>query len=218
MILAIDTSTRWLGLAICTQNAVISEKIWQTQRRHTIELAPAVAALINESGLAVDSFEAVAVALGPGSFTSLRIGLAFAKGFALTRHLPILGVPSLDILARMQPPNQQKLICVLQAGRKNLAAAHYELTDGVWKCCMEPYITNAVEIEKMITAPTVVAGELSREDRGIIARKWKNAIIASPTLSIRRPAFLAEIAFEKIQNNDFIDPNILAPIYLQSKS
>ena len=218
MILAIDTSTRWMGIAICSDDAVICEKVWQTQYRHTVELAPAVQSLMHEAGVSADAFTSLAVAIGPGSFTSLRIGLSFAKGFVLPRKIPLIGIPTLDILARMQPPSKNKLLCVLQVGKKNLAAAQYEYQEKQWVCIVEPYLTDAQEIEKMIDKPTMVAGEMSAEERTTIARKWKNALLASPALSVRRPSFLAELGYEQLRNNTYSENVTLAPIYLQTKS
>ena len=57
------------------------------------------------------------MALGPGSFTSLRVGLAFVKGLALARHLPIIGIPTLDVVAAAQEVRDLPLAAVLQAGR-----------------------------------------------------------------------------------------------------
>ena len=65
--------------------------------------------------------------LGPGSFTGLRIGLALAKGMALARHLPVIGVPTLDILAAAQPVREENLVAILLAGRGRLA---YRLVPG----------------------------------------------------------------------------------------
>ena len=66
-------------------------------------MAPAVQCLLSRCGVLPTDLEGIGVALGPGSFTSLRIGLAIAKGMALALHLPVIGVPSLDVLVAGQP-------------------------------------------------------------------------------------------------------------------
>ena len=98
MLLAVDTSTRQMGLALYDGTQVIGEFLWHSRHYHTVELAPAVADLLSRSGLKMDAIQALGVALGPGSFTSLRVGLAFVKGLALARHLPIIGIPTLDVV------------------------------------------------------------------------------------------------------------------------
>ena len=132
MILAIDTSTQWLSLALYdSENEVFPfEKTWRSTRRHTIELAPAVAEILHDGGIVAKDLPAIAIATGPGSFTSLRIGLAFAKGMALANHAALIGVPSLDVLAFSIPAASMPLICVLQAGRSKLAARRYQYDEG----------------------------------------------------------------------------------------
>ena len=122
MLLAIDTSTSQIGLALYDGVEVSAETLWRSQHHHTVELAPAVADLLAHTGLAVTEVRALGVALGPGSFTSLRVGLAYVKGLALARHLPVIGIPTLDIVAAAQDVQELPLVAVLQAGRGRLAA------------------------------------------------------------------------------------------------
>jgi tRNA threonylcarbamoyladenosine biosynthesis protein TsaB len=118
MILAIDSSTQWIGIALLQDSQILYEKIWRTNRRHTVELAPAIQTALNESGNQVVNLQAVAVAIGPGSFTSLRIGLAIAKGLSLSLHIPVVGIPTLDITAACQPIRDLPMIAVLKAGAR----------------------------------------------------------------------------------------------------
>ena len=88
MLLAVDTSTTQVGLAIYDGAQVLGEFAWRSGQRHTVELAPAVAELLARCALTINDVNALGVALGPGSFTSLRVGLALVKGIALSRHIP----------------------------------------------------------------------------------------------------------------------------------
>ncbi|MFQ5615877.1 MAG: tRNA (adenosine(37)-N6)-threonylcarbamoyltransferase complex dimerization subunit type 1 TsaB [Anaerolineales bacterium] len=133
MLLALDTSTRRVGVALYDGIQVIHEMVWASNFYHTVELAPAVALTLQHARVGIDAVQALAVALGPGSFTSLRTGLALAKGIALARCLPIVGVPSLDFLAASQPVNDLPMAAVLEAGRKRLAVGWYEAADGRWQ-------------------------------------------------------------------------------------
>ena len=78
MLLALDTSTLTCGIALYDDPVVVGEMMWRTASHHTVELAPAVAELLRRCSVAPTDLKCVAVALGPGSFTSLRISLAFA--------------------------------------------------------------------------------------------------------------------------------------------
>ncbi|NTU55163.1 MAG: tRNA (adenosine(37)-N6)-threonylcarbamoyltransferase complex dimerization subunit type 1 TsaB, partial [Anaerolineales bacterium] len=103
MLLAVDTSTAQVGLALYDGGRVLAEFSWRSSQRHTVELAPAISELLTRCGTTMDDIHVLGVALGPGSFTSLRVGLALVKGLALSRHIPLIGIPTLDILAWAQP-------------------------------------------------------------------------------------------------------------------
>ncbi|HEY6072178.1 MAG TPA: tRNA (adenosine(37)-N6)-threonylcarbamoyltransferase complex dimerization subunit type 1 TsaB, partial [Anaerolineales bacterium] len=126
MLLAIDTSTSQMGLALYDGAQVLAESIWTSPQHHTVELAPAVAALLKQTEQKVGALTALGVAIGPGSFTALRVGLSFAKGLALARRLPVMGIPTLDVVAAAQPLADMLLAAVLQAGRGRLAVGWYE--------------------------------------------------------------------------------------------
>lgn len=214
MLLAIDTSTRMIGLALYDGDQVISEEIWQSQNHHTVELAPAIEHLLTLDGLKASDINALAVALGPGSFTGLRIGLALVKGMALGLHIPIIGIPTMDGLAAAQPMGDLPLVTVLQAGRGRLAVAWYANQEGNWVKVEEPKVTTAEELTDQIHKPTLICGELSADERRIMGRKWKNIILASPAQSLRRPSYIAELAWKRYLDCQFDDPVSLSPIYL----
>ncbi len=216
MILAIDTSTQWIGLALFDGAQILYSKVWRTSRRHTVELVPAIKAALAESGVELAALKAIAVALGPGSFTSLRIGLAVAKGIALAQRVPLIGVPSLDITANGIPLANHPLLAVLKAGRGRLAVQCYLPGDGHWEADGDIFITSADELEEMITSPTIIAGEITQEDRRVLERRWRNALVASPSRNIRQPSALAEIAWKRFEKGEADDPVTLAPIYLHT--
>ena len=216
MLLALDTSTSQLGMALYGEASVLGELCWTTSLRHTHELAPALQSLLARCGKAISDVQAIGVAIGPGSFTSLRVGLTFSKGLALARSLPIVGIPTLDITARGVPNTDRKLIAVLQAGRGRLAVIWYEPVDGAWKSQGAATVMTAAELESMIDSPVMICGELSAEDRHHLARRYKNVRLASPAQCVRRPALLAELAWEKWQSGQVDSISKLAPIYLHT--
>src|SRR5262245_13529736 len=142
MILAIDTATLYAGLALYNQDGVQAEESWYAGRNHTVELMPRLVRMLKSAGLQVKDLTALAVSLGPGSFTGLRIGLAVAKGLALPHKLPVVGVPTLEIV--VYPFRDQGLPVwpVVQAGRGRILAACYTLKKKEWQLLVEPYLTS----------------------------------------------------------------------------
>ncbi|MCC7117892.1 MAG: tRNA (adenosine(37)-N6)-threonylcarbamoyltransferase complex dimerization subunit type 1 TsaB [Anaerolineales bacterium] len=213
MLLAIDTSTAQVGLALYDGNQVLGEMLWATRQHHTTELAPALAGLLARSSVSMDMVHALAVALGPGSFTSLRVGLAFVKGLALARRIPILGIHTLDVIAAAQPVGKFPLIAVIQAGRTRLAYRAYQAQKKSWQAEGELRSGTLDELLPQITTSTLLAGEFTAEERLKLAKK-KNIKLAAPSLCARRPAVLAELAWARWQKNEIDEAASLAPIYL----
>jgi tRNA threonylcarbamoyladenosine biosynthesis protein TsaB len=216
MLLAIDTSTRVIGVALYDGVQVISERIWLSQDYHSVELAPAVQDVLTHSNIKVSQLEGVAVALGPGSFTGLRIGLSLAKGMALASHIALLGVPSLDILAVAQPLMDIPMAAVLRAGRNRLAVGWYRVKSSAWKPIGSLEMLSGEALAEKIQETILVCGELSEEDRQTLRRRRRDVILASPARSLRRPSYLAELAWRRLNAGKLDDPATLAPIYLHT--
>jgi tRNA threonylcarbamoyladenosine biosynthesis protein TsaB len=214
MLLALDTSTLTMGIALYDDPVVIGEMMWRTASHHTVELAPAVSDLLHRCSLATSDVKAVAVALGPGSFTSLRIGLAFAKGLSLSLSIPVIGIPTFDYQVANQPLTGEPMLTVLPAGRSRMAVQEFAANDGQWQAVDAPQVMTPEEISDRISGPTRICGEMNAVERQIIGRKWKNAMVTPPALSMRRPSVLAELAWKRWKSGLVDDPVQLAPIYL----
>lgn len=216
MLLALDTSTQTVGLALYNGSQVIGESIWQTRGHHTVEVAPALAELFTRCGIKPSDLEAIGVALGPGSFTSLRIGLAIAKGLAMAVRIPLIGIPTLNILAAAQPISEHPLAAVLAAGRGRLAVGWYQAGKHGWESSGSVQVTTAEELAESIQEPTLVCGELTAAERQLLARRRKIILLASPALSLRRPSYLAELAWKRFKAGKTDEVISLAPIYLHT--
>ncbi len=213
MLLVVDTSTSSIGVAIYDGARVLSAETWITHNYHTVELGKAVADNLARVGAAAGDLQALGVALGPGSFTGLRIGLALAKGLALSQELPLIGIPSLDVVAAAHPLCEMPLAAVLEAGRRRLAVGWYRAQDGHWQSHGKLENLTVEELAEKITSPTLISGELTKEFRDTLEEE-QNAILASPAHSLRNPAFLAELAWARWQAGETDDPTNLSPIYL----
>lgn len=214
MLLAIDTSTRSVGLALFDGAQVLAENMWESCDYHTVELAPAVLDMLNRARIKASDLGAIAVAIGPGSFTGLRIGLALAKGMAFVQRIPLIGVPSLDIMAAAFTPGNLPLAAVLRAGRGRLAIGWYTNENNAWKHASKIEVWTWQELCERVTSPALVCGELSAAERSMITEKNPNIHMVSTAQSLRRPACLAEIGWRRWQINQVDDPASLSPIYL----
>lgn len=215
MLLAVDTSTTYVGLAVLDRAQVIGEYIWRSNQHHTVELAPAVAELLARSGLAMENIQALGVALGPGSFTSLRVGLSLVKGLALARHLPLVGIPTLDIHAASQPAAKIPLLAAIQAGRGRLGVGWYKSTKNGWQAKGPARVATVDTLIEEIQNPSIVCGEFSAEERQRLEHV-EHIKLVSPSQSLRRPSILAELAWARWQNGETDDEATLAPIYLHT--
>lgn len=214
MLLALDTSTLTCGVALYDDPVIVGEMQWRTASHHTVELAPAVNDLLRRCSVTTSDMKAIAVALGPGSFTSLRISLAFAKGLALSLRIPLIGISTFEYQAASQPLSDNPLFTVIPAGRTRMAVQEFSALDGSWQPVDEPQVMTPEEISDRISGPTNICGEMNASDRQEIGRKWKNAMIAAPSLAMRRPSVLAEVAWKRWKAGQVDDPVQLSPIYL----
>lgn len=215
-LLAIDVSTKKTGLALYNATGVLYEAVWESPDFHSKDLVPGIQWALKQTGLKMKDLRAVAVAIGPGSYTGLRIGLAVAKGLAFANGLALVAVPTLDILAAAQPVQDLSLLVVLQAGRGRLVVGEYQAKKGSWVANGNPALMTVQQVSDLIHKPTIICGELKESDRAALARKYKNALLTSPAWSLRRPAFLAELGWRRWQVGDVDETAGLAPVYLQA--
>ncbi|RKY01883.1 tRNA (adenosine(37)-N6)-threonylcarbamoyltransferase complex dimerization subunit type 1 TsaB, partial [Candidatus Poribacteria bacterium] len=98
-VLGIDTSTTTGSIGLIDGDKVVAEHVLDVMETHSSRLMPAIDQMLKKAGLSIWDVDLIAVSKGPGSFTGLRVGVATAKGLAYALRKPIVGVPSLDVLA-----------------------------------------------------------------------------------------------------------------------
>lgn len=124
-VLGIETSTRRGSVALWDGDRIVLALEHEKPNAHAEALLPLVARLFAETGMPKSSLERVAVGTGPGSFTGLRVGIALGEGIALGVGVPLVGVGSLEALARALPDGERARVAVLDAGRGELFVAAY---------------------------------------------------------------------------------------------
>lgn len=127
-LLALDTSTDWLSLALHWRGETIC-RAWQVQQKHAELTLPAIQQLLADAGASLGDLQGLALSIGPGSFTGLRIGCGIVQGLAFGFELPVVGVNTLAALAA--DIDQPNVLAVLDARMGELYVAGFAQADGV---------------------------------------------------------------------------------------
>jgi tRNA threonylcarbamoyladenosine biosynthesis protein TsaB len=127
LLLAVETSCGTPGVALLRGEELLAEERAVAGRSGAESLLPCVDAVLRRAGVALETVEAFAISIGPGSFTGLRVGVATLKGLAFGTELPIAPVPTLAVLARGAPDVRHPVVSMVDARRGELYAAAYRL-------------------------------------------------------------------------------------------
>lgn len=222
-LLALDSATQFISIALHDGQQMLAEQTWFSENHHTVELAPTVRLLMTRAHLIPADLSALAVSIGPGSYTGLRIGVALAKGIAAAHGLPLVGITSLDILAAQQPRVTGALILALPAGRSRVVMARYHWRKGRWAIRGEAQNVDWDTLLAGIDGAATISGEISAEGRSRIETAQANGLPISLTpaaLRMRRAGFLAEEAWARLRADDDptgFDAAAVAPVYVKTK-
>jgi tRNA threonylcarbamoyladenosine biosynthesis protein TsaB len=215
MLLAIDTSTNDSGIALYDGERVLAECAWHSGRRHAEQVLPLIDHMTHSLDLRPDDLMAVAVATGPGSWSGLRVGTSLAKAIAESRGLPIIGVPTLDVLAYPHRHGTLPVVPMVRLGRDRYGTAVYRHIEG-WQRTTE-YQNMSLQELPGLTDVGLFCGDVDGAARALlIERLGDAATFASGADNVRRPAALAELAWQRLTANDTDDLVTLEPIYLGS--
>jgi len=221
MLLAIDTATRNASIALY-QEGVLAELTWRSHDNHTVETMQQIARLLELVGAAKGDVRAIGVALGPGSFTGLRVGMSIAKGLAFGQQIPLLGIPTLDGIAHAHAVQPLPLWVILEAGRGRFIVARYTVARGGVKRASDYGLTNANGIADLVGATqgerntrTLVCGDVDATLVELLSDRFGTRVVfASLAYKARRAGFLAELAWTRFQRGESDDAGALVPLYL----
>jgi len=225
MLLAIDTATRQISLALHDGSTLRAESTWPSENQHTVQLIPGIQRLLSQSGLTPSDLTAYAITTGPGSFTGLRIGVAAAKGMASASDAPLVGINTLDVVAAAHPGTYSAaLIAVVQAGRGRVVARSHHWQKGVWTPRNEMRVFDWPSLIAAVDGTAIITGEI--DPTGLKFLKDAQAsgtpiTIAPGGIRLRRAGILAELAWSQLRAADSADgfaPALVTPIYVKSDS
>ena len=219
MLLALDTSTRYAAVALFNEERVVASQTWHSLYNHTSELMPSIVNILGRVGVTSLQLEGVAVALGPGGFSALRVGVSAAKGLALVSKKPIIGVGTLDMEAYPYLNSGVQVCALLEAGRDECATALFD-SDGIRVredrvCTVEQLLT---EVRQTGDFSTLFCGEgvIPWRDQITKAIGIKAHVVRSTPAA--RVWALAEIAQERFSKGEIDDLADLQPEYLRMPS
>jgi tRNA threonylcarbamoyladenosine biosynthesis protein TsaB len=217
LILGISTSTSRVGCAIGGHEGILGAVYSSRGKRHAETLTPAIEFLCRQTRVDLKDLGAVAVDVGPGMFTGLRVGIAAAKALAHARQLPMVGIPSLDLLAFQPRFSSRRIVCAIDAGRGEIFHAHYRQVPGGVQRITEPAVGSAEELASHLTEvdePVLLTGDGALRYRstfaGIPKIELGDSGVAHPSAGS-----LVQLAHAKALREDFVTPAELTPLYLR---
>ncbi len=216
MYLAIDTSSDFAGLSLTENGLIMAELSWRCGSNHTVELLPHLDILLKQSSIAIQELKGIIIAIGPGSFNGLRVGLGTAKGLAFSLGIPIVGVNTLEAAAYQHAECGLPVCAIFKAGKCDAASASYQQTDQGWQCLVPCRLTTIEQICASTRGKTVFCGEptipMLEQIRNTLGTE---AVIPSMAGLLRRPGFLAELGGKRLADAEYDDPATLQPFYLR---
>jgi tRNA threonylcarbamoyladenosine biosynthesis protein TsaB len=216
-VLSVETSTMLGGAAVIDETAgLVGEIKLNVKTTHSERLMSAVDALLRKSDLTLDAIDAFSVAIGPGSFTGLRIGLSTVKGLAYATGKPMVTVPTLDAFALNFRYSSYPVCLMLDARKSEVYAAVFTWKqDGFEKVFNERSI-RPEELLKELHGAVLFAGEGVHLYRDLIRDAMGDrAIMASADKMVPSPANVAVTGLAKALRNEYTMPAEAAPLYIR---
>ena len=221
-ILAIDTSTEYLSLAIMKDGRVIGRFHRRCAMRHSSTLIPMIDKLLKKVRLKIKEIGCFAFSIGPGSFTGLRIGVATVKGLAYALKKPVVTVPTLDVIAR-NVRHFNGIICPVLDARKNKVYSCIYRSDAKTIKRISPYLLlEIVVLKKTLASYDKIC--LLGDAAHLIERSFGCSYSSQPQDQITyskiwhpKAEIAAGLAINEIKKKHFAKPEDLEPLYLYSR-
>lgn len=207
-VLAVETSTLAGGVALLDGDRLVAEYVLDVSVTHSERLMATVERVLQDARWRAEELQGLAVAVGPGSFTGLRIGVSTVKGLAFALDLPVAAVPTLDALASRLPFAALPVCPVLNARQGEVYASLYRWDAGMhreWDYLALP----AGALAARLAGPTIVVGD------GAASIVSAHAIVGPPWLGVPSPAAVGCLGLERLRAGAVVKPAELAPLYLR---
>ena len=216
LVLGIETSTTQGGVAVVGPAGLVCEYTLNVEVTHSERLLPALDRVLRDAGLDLGALGGIAVSIGPGSFTGLRIGLSTAKGIAYATGLPLVGVPTLEAMAWTVPYARFPVCPVLDARKQEIYAALFQYDGQGLTRVMEDTALAPEALCHLIRKPTLFLGD-ALEAYGEVFRGLLGEKLVLPPVASRaaRPACVAELGRQRLLRGEADPSESLVPRYLR---
>jgi tRNA threonylcarbamoyladenosine biosynthesis protein TsaB len=216
-ILSIETSTMLGGVALMDdKTGLIAETRLNVKTTHSERLMVAVDNILTQSEMGLDDVDAFAVAVGPGSFTGLRIGLSTAKGLSYATGRPIVTVPTLEAFAWNFPCCRYPVCLMLDARRSEVYAAVFKWENGGVVTVVDAMSVRPEDLLKGLSGGVLFAGEgaLLYRDK-IMEMMGETAVFGPPAKMVPSPANVAALGLKKALREEYTDSSEAVPFYVR---
>lgn len=216
-VLGIDTSTSCGSVGLVDDGEVIADYLLNISVTHSERLLGAIELVLKEARCHIENIDGWAIALGPGSFTGLRIGVSTVKGLALATGKPAVGISTLDVLA-FQIPTTPHLICpILDARKQEVYTAFYRFEKENTLKRLSPYQTlRPKDLAKNIKEPTIFLGDGVKTYKNFLKNSLSSLAIFSPAcLHFSHGSMVAGLGSDLLREGKSLDLSTLVPIYIR---
>lgn len=213
-ILAIDTSTDTGSIAITDGEDILVESILNVGRTHSETLIPSFQEMLEKTKLDIKDLDLLALTVGPGSFTGVRIGASTVKGFALALEKPVAGVSTLEALASNFPFSSLPIMPLFDARRGEIYSAMFKWEEGIIKRLSEDRAASLDDAISKIETKTIFAGEgLVKYGQMIKDRLGDNAVFAPRAVWYVRASNVAALGRKSYEADGGLDIATFTPSY-----
>ena len=220
-LLAFDTSTQHFSLAISVGDKFSASRSLKNDRVLSSKILPALDKLFHKAGVTPKDIDAVAVGLGPGSFTSLRVGVSTAKGLAHALGKPVIGIPSLDAAAMNVKRGEADRVCVMFDARRGMVyTAVYACLEEGLVLVSDHMLVEPHKVLKMLKGSVAFLGNGIPLYQDVIEQQGKatGAKFSPVFLPEKRwypsAKHIARLARERLKNGEVDNIDTLVPLYL----
>lgn len=217
LILGIETATVQAGCAIGGHEGVLASAHSAKGKRHAENLTPAIEFICEQAQIELSEIGLVAVDVGPGLFTGLRVGVATAKAIAFALRVPMIGVSSLDLLAFPVRFSPRLIVAAIDARRSELYYAFYRQVPGGVQRISEHAVGSADDLASELLAigeEVLLVGDGAHRYREAFDGLAKVEIV-DPGNSYPSAASLVQLAHARALREDFTQIDAIEPIYLR---